>query len=148
METETGTLPKVAFAEKTEAPVELKSAVLPKKKKAGRPKKIAPEDEKAKEKMEQAIEEFVLTKPEIKTETQQIEEQIPKLIDVATLEALELAQDRAAALERELYAVSHQLAEQKEQASLAVHTAMIVGGVVGGASAAGVLQLVKFFLGA
>lgn len=182
-DTDTGALPKVVFADKTEKPVELKSAVVEKvpkqKKKAGRPKKqqetaasiVADAilemegavhiNGKEKEKMSEEAE-FVLTQPEpvapvkIKTE-KQVEEKIPKLIDLATIEALELANNRAEVLEKELdhvraeYEVAlthmnHTLRQQREQGALAVHTSLIVGGVVGGVAAAGALQLIKLFL--
>lgn len=158
-ETDTGELPKVSFADKTEKPVELVAAKAPKapKKKVGRPKKQQ-EEQKEKDKVDSIIAEGELSAAaavEIKSEPE-IAEQIPKLIDLATVEALELAQDRAEALEKEVAQLQlslqlmaedrvRQVQHQREQGAVAVHTAMIIGGVVGGVSAAGVLQLLKSF---
>ncbi len=176
-ETDTGALPKVSFADKTEKPVELVAAKAPKppKRNVGRPPKPkqAPEEQqKEKEKVDEASKivaegesSAAAAIPASSTEPQSYPVYLhfdpsvkpePKLIDLATVEALELAQHRAEALEKEIahlqLALQHmaddrvrQVQHQREQGAVAVHTAMIIGGVVGGVSAAGVLQLVKAF---
>ena len=164
-ESDTGSLPKVQFADKTDKPVELKSVAVelpPKeKKRVGRPKAAAKEKEKvtAESIVTEAIKEVADAPVLIASE--EIKEAIPVIESKDYIAQLHeehkvLVQEKAD-LEYELQCMQAnfqaldaarvtQLQKHQEGTVLAVHTSIIVGGIVGGAAATGALALIKMFL--
>ena len=169
-ESDTGSLPKVQFADKTDKPVELKSVAVelpPKeKKRVGRPKRVAEAKEKEKVTAESIVTEAskemekVADAP-VLIASEEIKEAIPTIDNKEYIAQLHeehkvLVQEKAD-LEYELQCMQAnfqaldaarvtQLHKQAEGTVLAVHTSIIVGGIIGGACSAGALALIKMFL--